>query len=223
MNIIDIIKGNILIEGWYHGSPDAREIEKQGGFTSRSIQVDYIPDPNGLMSLEQKIQSAWESGDQELYLNLLDEVPSYKEKYKYIKPLFLTNKGEVAKTYADPKRAFDYQGAKESVYEVEVDCNRVVEIHATNDRFRFIGVDKVRKGFIDAGVSEDEIDSILLMFNYYSRNKGIQTDTIAAIGNWLSFDCIDVIGVLDSYHGGSTQSTVRMVLDPSKVKIKRSV
>ena len=61
------------------------------------------------------------------------------------------------------------------------------------------------------------------MFNYYiSDNKGIETDVIAAIGNWLDFDCIDVVGVLDSYHGGTVKSTVRMVLDPTNVKIKRA-
>ena len=62
------------------------------------------------------------------------------------------------------------------------------------------------------------------MFNYYiSDNKGIQTDVIAAIGNYLGFDCIDVIGVLDSYHGGTVKSTVRMVLNPSNVRIKNTI
>jgi hypothetical protein len=81
----------------------------------------------------------------------------------------------------------------------------------------------VKKGFINSGVSEEEVDRLISMFNYYiSDSKGIKTDVIAAIGNWLDFDCIDVIGVLDSYHGGTVKSTVRMVLDPTIVKIKRA-
>jgi len=53
-------------------------------------------------------------------------------------------------------------------------------------------------------------------------DKGIKTDVIAAIGDWLGFECIDVVGVLDSYHGGNIKSTVRMVLDPTNLKIKRA-
>jgi len=60
------------------------------------------------------------------------------------------------------------------------------------------------------------------MFNFYVKeNYGIQTDVIAAIGDWLGLDCIDVIGVIDSYQGGNTKSTVRIVLDVDKVKIKK--
>ncbi len=56
-------------------------------------------------------------------------------------------------------------------------------------------------------------------FEDTTYEKGIRTDDIAAIGNWLKFDCIDVVGVLDSYRGGKESSTVRMVLDPTKAKV----
>ena len=42
---------------------------------------------------------------------------------------------------------------------------------------------------------------------------------VAAIGEWFGFDFIDVVGVLDSYEGGSTKSTVRMVFNPKDLKI----
>ena len=136
----------------------------------------------------------------------------------------MSDKHSIAKTYADPKRAFDYQNALEKVFEVAVDCDKIAKIVATGDRFRFISIDKVRQGFINSGVSLEEIDKLISMFNYYiSDNKGIQTDVIAAIGNYLGFDCIDVIGVLDSYHGGTVRSTVRMVLNPSNVRIKNTI
>lgn len=60
------------------------------------------------------------------------------------------------------------------------------------------------------------------MFNYYiSDRKGIQTNVVAAMGKWLGFDSIDVVGILDSYHGGSVQSTVKMVFDPRDVTFVR--
>lgn len=224
MNIVNIIKeevDKILIESWFHGTSDAREIEKKGGFTEKTIKVEYVKDFEKLNELQQQMNLAKKEGNDKLYFELLDKVPQYKEFYTYKKPLFLTDKYSVAKTYADPNRAFDYQNAIEKVYEVEVNCNKIAKIIATGDVFRFISTEKVKNGFINSGVKEEEIDKLISMFNYYiPYNKGIKTDVIGAIGNWLNFDCIDVIGVLDSYHGGNIKSTVRMVLNPSKVKIK---
>jgi hypothetical protein len=213
----------IINENWYHGTPDAREIEKEGGFTHKTMTVDYVIDPNGFKELQINMKNARETGDMNLYFELLDKVDDFKEYFTYKKPLFLSDKYSVAKTYADPKRSSDYQNAVEKTYEVDVNCNKTVKIVATGDRFRYISIDKVKQGFINSGISEEEIDKLILMFNYYiSDNKGIKTDVIAAIGNWLDFDCIDVVGVLDSYHGGTVKSIVRMVLDPTNVKIKRA-
>jgi len=211
----------LTLESWFHGTPDAREIEKEGGFTHSIIEVEYVKDPNGFKELRDKINKAKVENNEELYWKLLDKVATLKSTFKYKKPLFLTDEYSVAKTYADPRRAFDYQSAVDKVYEVDVNCNNIVKIIAIGDRFRFISEDKVKKGFIEAGISDEEISKVIAMFNFYvSDNKGIKTDTIAALGNWFNFDCIDVIGVLDSYHGGTKKSTVRMVLDPTNVKIK---
>jgi len=213
----------ILNESWYHGTPDAREIEKNGGFTHKIMKVDYIKDPNSFKNTQLNMAKAKKEGNEDLYWELLNKIPKYKKYYTYKKPLFLTDKYSVAKTYADPYRAFDYQNAVEKVYEVDVvNCNKIAKIIAIGNRFRFIEINKVKNGFINSGVSEKKIDKLISMFNYYvSDNTGIKTDVIVAIGNWLGFDCIDVVGVLDSYHGGSIKSTVRMVLDPTNVKIKR--
>jgi len=213
----------MINEGWYHGSPDSREIEKEGGFVHKTMRAGYVTDPVGLKKLQQRMNLAKKSGNEALYMELLNKVSGFKGHYTYNRPLFLTDKYSVAKTYAVPQRAFDYQNAVEKVYEVEVNCNKVAKIVADVDRFRFISIDKVKQGFIKSGVSEEEIDKLISMFNYHiSGDKGIETDVIAAIGNWLGFDCIDVAGVLDSYHGGTVKSVVRMVLDPTKARIKKA-
>jgi len=147
-------------------------------------------------------------------------VSNFKKKFTYRKPVFLSNKYSVAKTYADRKRAFDYQNAIPKVFEVDVDCNKTVKIVATGDRFKYISVDKVKIGFINAGIEEMEIDKLISMFNYYTSNgKGIKSDTIAAIGNYLGFDCIDVVDVLDSYNGGNIKSSVKIVLNPLDINL----
>lgn len=214
-------KEQILNENWYHGTPDAREVEKNCGFHDKTIVVSYVSDPNGLKQHLEKMNVARENGDMDTYHKLLDVVGNFKKNFTYKKPIFLSDKYSVAKTYADPQRAFDYQNASEKVYEVDVNCNKIVKIIATGDRFRFIPIDKVKNGFINSGISEDVINKTISMFNFdVPINSGIKTDVIAAIGNYLGFDCIDVVGVLDSYKGGSVKSTVRMVLNPSNVQIK---
>ena len=223
MKLEQIIENTIkeyINESWYHGTADSREIEKLGGFNDRFMSVDYITDLDKYNQLMIKLKETRNTNEKE-YFRLLDLVGNYKKQFKYNKPIFLTDSLSVAKTYADDKRAFDYQNAEEKVYEVDVDCNKVVKISAYGDRFRYINIDKVKNGFINAGVSEDEITNLINKFNFYSNNKGIQTDVIAGIGSWLKFDCIDVMGVLDSYQGGNVKSTVRMVLNPSKIRIKK--
>ena len=207
-----------LNENWYHGSYDNREIEKNKKFSKKSITVDYINDLQGYYSLQSKLKD-YRENDMDLYHKALDEMGNFKDEYTYPKPLFVTDKLSVARTYADGRRAFDYQNSIPHVYEVDVNCDKKVEINAYGDRFRFIKVEQVRDGFIRAGIKEEEIDKAISMFNYYTT-KGIKTDLIAAIGNWFEFDCIDVKGVLDSYHGGSIKSTVRMILNPENVNIK---
>lgn len=205
---------------WYHGTADSRNLEAAGGFHDKITSVEYVENPDEYFKHLANLQSARTEGNEKTYFQLLDKTSEYLKRFSYNSPVFLTDVHSVAKTYANPKRAFDYQGAIEKVYQVEVECNNVVTIIATGDRFRFIGIDKVKSGFINAGVPENTINRLIEMFNYtVSDNKGIKTDTIAAIGKWLNFDCIDVVGVLDSYQGGTTKSTVRMVLNPSKIKL----
>ena len=205
---------------WYHGTPDVRELEKEGGFTSRSLTVDYISDIDTYFKLQNDLKKYRESGDEEKYFNTLDLVPKLKKKTTIRKPIFLSNDFSVAKTYADPNRAFDYQNSKEKVLKVNVTNGKGVKIVATGDRFRFIDVNKVKRGFINAGIDENEINKIIKQFTYYQKSdKGIKTDVIAILGEWFGFDYIDVVGVLDSYEGGRIKSTVRMVFNPSHVTI----
>lgn len=205
---------------WYHGTPDVRGLRQEGGFTSRTTSLDYLKDIEGWQQLQQKMKEARANGDEKAYWKYLDMVKTTMDTFTMRSPIFFTNHYGVAKTYADPSRAFDYQNSEEQVIKAEILTNNGVTINATGDRFRFIDTDKVKRGFLNAGINEKDFDLVLSRFNYYLSNKeGIKTDMIAAIAEWFTFDYIDVIGVLDSYHGGSVKSTVRMVLDPTDIKI----
>lgn len=205
---------------WYHGTPDVRELEKEGGFTHRTISIQYIKDLETYYNLQSKMKKAREEGNEDTYFKYIDMVPKTYAHFKMRKPIFLTNDSSVAKTYTNPHRASDYQNSKEKLLKVNVTDGSVVTIIATGDRFRFIDLNKVKRGFLNAGISEENFNDVIKRFTYYQNtDKGIKTDTIAVLGEWFGFDYIDVLGVLDSYEGGSRKSTVRMVFEPKNIKV----
>jgi len=218
-----LLKENLLKEGveiWYHGTPDVRGLEKDGGFTERTLDAEYIDDMEAYHKIQAGLKVAREGGDDNEYHRLLDMVPKLKKTFTIRKPIFITDKYNVAKTYADASRSFDYQNAEEKVLKVSVKGGRGATIVATGDRFRFIDLGKVKRGFLGAGVSDSDFDDVFNKFNFHMRDKTkIKTDSIAIIGEYFGFDYIDVVGVLDSYEGGSTKSIVRMVFNPSDIQI----
>lgn len=215
----NIIPENISDKVWYHGTPDVREIEKEGGFTEKFLNIEYVDDIDGWENFQKELKLRRESGDENGYFELLNKGPEFRKKIKIKKPVFLTDVYSVAKSYAN-KPAFDYQNSVDKVLKVAVNDGRGVTINAPGHRFRFIDIEPVKRGFINAGVDPIELDLIIRKLNFaMGVGKGIRTDDIAAIGDWFGFDYIDVVGVLDSYEGGNTKSTVRMVFNPSDIKI----
>jgi hypothetical protein len=223
-NLGFIIFGKNVMKGkneyWYHGTPDVSGLEKEGGFTSRNISVEYLKDIKGYYDAQNLMKKSRESGDEDTHWKVLDSIPSFKDHYTMRKPVFLSNNYSVAKTYADPRRASDYQTAREKVLKIDLDEGSVVKIVATGDRFRFIEVTKIKQGFVNAGVPSNKVDELVerLVFAQPDKTR-MKTNAVAVLGEWFGFDYIDVVGVLDSYHGGSIKSTVRMVFDVSKIKI----
>lgn len=205
---------------WYHGTPDVRELQQDGGFTQRYIDIEYVEDIDKWNSLQEPLTQARESDNQQDYIDLIQQRRDLRKTSSIRKPIFLTDIYSVAKTYADPQRAFDYQNSVEKVLKVHTKGGKGVTIKAPGSRFRFIDINKVKQGFMDAGIDGDKFDKIASQLNYaLGVEKGIKTNNIAAIADWLGFDYVDVVGVLDSYHGGSTESTVRMVFDPNNIEI----
>jgi hypothetical protein len=224
INIINEVIEEVLLNEssiWYHGTPDVRELKRSGSFLPKTDNTEYVSDPqkwNELQAAMQVVRQKYGTNDQ--YFNLLNQAAELRKPMTYKKPIYFTANRAVANTYADPKRAFDYQGSIPTVLQVEINDNgKILKVPAHGERFRMINADIVKDALRNNGISEEEINKHFSMFLNDVHNNRMSAETIGIIAQLLGFDIVDVLGVLDSYHGGSTKSTVRMVFDPQRIKI----
>ena len=227
MNLHEIINeeiGSLLSETkeWYHGTPDVRGINNSGSFVPKTNTTRYIADFDKWSELQNELKQTRET-NKERYFQILDELTSCFEDIKYNKPIFFTDSYSVARTYATDKQAFDYQKSIPKILSVSIDETgaNILKIPAYGLRFRKIEIPIVKTALSNAGISDEEIQNKLNMFYDSIRGAGnlLSTDDLGVIAQLLGFDIVDVVGVLDSYHGGSTKSTVRMVFDTKRIKI----
>jgi len=198
---------------WYHGTPDANNFN----YGNEKSSIEILKDVDEYYNHMDKLANSERLSDE--YFKLLNDVSNLKTRYIYPKPLFLTDKYSVAKTYVDPNRVFDYQNSKEMVFDFDMTNDDVLTIYAKGKRFRFIDTSAVKKGFVEYGIDADKFDINLKKMNFYLSDKTkIKTDMIAALGNIFNIDIIDVVGVLDSYNGGTVESTIRMILNKNVLK-----
>lgn len=206
---------------WYHGTPDARDVEKTGGFSQRTQTYTYINDLKKFEDLKEKLAQA-ENGSKE-YMRYLDQMPTVKSKFNASRPIFFSDNKFVAKSYADPQRAFDYQRAEEKVFKARINEGKKLVINALGANFRFISEERMESALTKAGIPQEKTENVLDSFNFVTRGKGVKTDMIAAIAQFLGFDSVEVKNVLDSYDGGRTKSNVLMVFNPKDIQIIKDV
>lgn len=214
--------GMALFEGmvWFHGTPDDKDLKQTGSFSQKTNTTDYISDPVKWQELQNQMKDARAASNEDQYFQLLDQAGALRKTMTYKKPIYFTANRAVANTYADPQRAFDYQNSSPSIIQAEINNNgRILTVPAYGQRFRMISADYVKAALRDAGITEEEINKYFDMFPYEIRNNKMSAETIGIIAQLLGFDIVDVLGVLDSYHGGTIKSTVRMVFDPNRIKI----
>ena len=48
---------------WYHGTPDVRELEKEGGFSDRETSIQYIKNLNDYNTLQKNMEISFKNGD----------------------------------------------------------------------------------------------------------------------------------------------------------------
>jgi len=207
---------------WYHGTPDSREIRKTNSFTTRYQTRQIIKDINKYSETQSNLKKARVDGNKDLYFKILDTVQNTYGEIRFKKPIFFTDNSGVANTYTDPFRAFDYQNSEPSLLKVEINENgKKLEVPAYGYLFRKIEPKMLKDALVRDGVLESEVDKYFNMFIQHIGGRGnkLSTEDSGIICQLLGYDIVDFIGVLDSYHGGSTRSTVRMIFDAERIKI----
>jgi len=197
---------------WYHGSPEMQKIER---FENRTITARYITDPDKWSKLQSKLSHASNSE-----FTVISDQMNELTKYKTLRsPVFFSNKRSVATSYADDRRAYDYQQAEPGVISVTIDDGRTLTIEAHGESFRGINVNSVIRGLTAVGIDPSDIDDVMKMYQLDIRGNSnkISTDSLIKIVDSFEFDIIDVRGIKDNYNGGGPPSTIRMVMDPSLI------
>jgi hypothetical protein len=218
MNIIEII--NEELKQWYHGTPDVRDIKTAGAFTPRTDTTTYISDPQKWDEQQVEMNNAKKSGNEALYFELLHEHGKLVKDLTFKKPIYFTGNRSVARTYANPWRAFDYQNSEPSVLMAKIDdSGKILTIPAHGDNFRGINSDIVKKALMADGVSENVINDFYRKFQFWVSNGRMTAETLGIIAQLLKYDIVDVLNVIDTHTGKGAPSTVRMVFDPSRIKI----
>jgi hypothetical protein len=220
MNVIQII--NEEIKQWYHGTPDVRDIRSAGSFSPRTDTTTFINDPQKYDEIQAEMTKARASGNEKLYMDLHKQLSPLVQDMTYKKPIYFTGNRDVARTYADPWRAFDYQNSEPSVLTAKInDRGKVLTISALGESFRGIDAGIVKNAFMKDGVDESTIDNYFNIFRFWVRNGRMESETLGIIAQLLGYDIVDVVGVKDSYRAGKINSTVRMVFDPSRIEISK--
>ena len=152
---------------WYHGTP---ELQKISEFEGRTLSVDYLTDPEKWMAIQDQMQKV-ESGSDE-YMDLIHAAGNLRQHKNVRSPVFLSNQYPIAKTYADDRRAFDYQAAVPGVIPVEVAPGNTLTINGRGQSFRGITIDSVRQGLSQAGIDEPTINREIAQFTHQLRGDG---------------------------------------------------
>jgi len=208
------------IKNWYHGTPDVRDIRQTGAFTPRTATTTYLTDPQKYDEIQAEMSKARSEGNDNLYHELSHQLSPLVKELTYKKPIYFTGNRGVARTYTDPHRSGDYQNAEPSILNVKIDdSGKVLTIPAFGESFRGINTDVVKTALMKDGVQEPVIDNYFNIFKFWIHNNRMPSETLGIIAQLLHYDVVDILGVKDSYHVGSTNATVRMVFDPQRIKI----
>ncbi|MFA5311680.1 MAG: hypothetical protein WC375_00010 [Methanomassiliicoccales archaeon] len=110
-------KAGYVIGPVWHGTPDSRALNSRPIF-DRQRNVTTIKDQSVANELQSKLNNEAKNPNHptEEYFRLLEQVKENQSEDRQNVPIYFADNYNVAKTYADDRRAFDYQNSTPTVF-----------------------------------------------------------------------------------------------------------
>ena len=128
---------------------------------------------------------------------------------------FARDRGTAA-TYADDKRAWDYQNAEPEVFEGYISPGNALEINARGQTFRDIPVARIREQIPEA--QQAEFERLVEAYSDPTNIGRLRTGDIETIAPMLGYDSFKISNVVDDYTGKGKPTTIQGVFDPSRIR-----
>jgi hypothetical protein len=200
----------------YHGSPDMRGVNETGGFSPRATNVRVINDLAEFDAASDALRIAGPGSPD--YMDALARSNTAQTTKQVASPVFLSPQRGMAQTYADPKRAFDYQGAEPGVMGLVARPGKQLDVDGGGESFRGISERNVRSALENAGIDQAKIEDAIARHGLNIRDGRMRTDALSALAQEFGFDSVAVRNVRDHYNGGGRPGEVVMVFDPARLR-----
>lgn len=212
MKLHNLFEQSECSEIWYHGSSDVREINASG-FSEQYKSVRVLQDIEKYNQLKEQLVAIKESGSTE-YMDILGEMSKLISMEYKPRPTYFTNKRSVAKTYADPRRAFDYQGSEPKIVKVCINVSNTMTFQAKGKTFHDFKVNELRNELTRNGVNESETNTAIekLLFHQSSHSR-LRPSDISYVAQELGFDSVKFKSIIDTYDGKGEVSDTMAVFD----------
>ena len=131
-------------------------------------------------------------------------------------PYFFSKDRPTAATYADDRRAFDYQNAEPEVIKAFIKQENPLVIDAKGATYDGIDADKIIKQFADSPDKE----TVARQVKKYAAimNGKVNSDQLAALASRLGRDGVVIKNVRDTYEGKGKPTDVFMVLGAENIR-----
>ena len=192
---------------WYHGTPEKNKFSD--GFIQKTMNVPYITDLKLYKQLQSKLAEL--GNDDPDYFEVLDRLSSLRTYKQIPRATYFTDNRMVAKTYADERRAFDYQSAESGIFAAELDLGKTLVIDAGGKKFSEIPKSEVLKHF-----EPDQIDTFI---SDAKKQNRVRSDDILALAWDAGYDSVLFNRVIDTYQGSGTVSNVVAVFDVDRIQV----
>lgn len=202
---------------WFHGTPDGRQLKKTGRFEERFETRRMINDFESLSAA--RLEAADPSLSTRESAERMRKLDAFYDFVRIPVPVFLSASRATALTYADDKRALDFQNAEPAVFRVLSEGAASVVIDAGGETFRGLRWGQIESGLRQAGLPADDVKRTLTQAMGRDAEARIRVADLGA-ALWLhGVNLVDVRNVVDTHTGKGKPDVVRMVFDAGSLRL----